>query len=172
MIGSRRWNWNSGKSIFEIRIPNFCYIQVIVFDLNYLPMAAVGTKQVRYYEKIVKNIKSVWFWVETVTATCTFQAMIHLLHFIIMIYMGSNISDSTHSDLVGVWTSNFLQFNMLKLFWKSDISVFGLNVKCSKCSLFIIMVYTVTLLQLHLLPMWYSESISPGSSMCWQYKNF
>ena len=24
---------NSGKSIFEIRIPNFCYIQVIVFDL-------------------------------------------------------------------------------------------------------------------------------------------
>ena len=27
---------NSGKSIFEIRIPNFCYIQVIVFDLSYL----------------------------------------------------------------------------------------------------------------------------------------
>ena len=29
---------NSGKhlkSIFEIRIPNFCYIQVIVFDLSY-----------------------------------------------------------------------------------------------------------------------------------------
>ena len=25
---------NSGKSIFEIRIPNFCYIQVIVFDLK------------------------------------------------------------------------------------------------------------------------------------------
>ena len=34
---------NSGKSIFEIRIPNFCYIQVIVFDLSYLPVAAVGT---------------------------------------------------------------------------------------------------------------------------------
>ena len=33
---------NSGKSIFEIRIPNFCYIQVIVFDLSYLPVAAVG----------------------------------------------------------------------------------------------------------------------------------
>ena len=32
-----------GKSIFEIRIPNFCYIQVIVFDLSYLPVAAVGT---------------------------------------------------------------------------------------------------------------------------------
>ena len=31
-VGSRRWNWKSGKSIFEIRIPNFCYIQVIVFD--------------------------------------------------------------------------------------------------------------------------------------------
>ena len=31
-----------GKSIFEIRIPNFCYIQVIVFDLSYLPVAAVG----------------------------------------------------------------------------------------------------------------------------------
>ena len=27
-----------GKS----RIPNFCYIQVIVFDLSYLPVAAVG----------------------------------------------------------------------------------------------------------------------------------
>ena len=25
------------------RIPNFCYIQVIVFDLGYLPVAAVGT---------------------------------------------------------------------------------------------------------------------------------
>ena len=134
-------------------------------------MAAVGTKQVRYYEKIVKNIKSVWFWVETVTATCTFQAMIHLLHFIIMIYMGSNISDSTRSDMVGVWTSNFLQFNMLKLFWKNQAFRFS-ECEISKCRLFIIIVYTVTLLQLHLLPMWYSESISPGSSMCWQYKNF
>ena len=35
---------NSWKSIFEIRIPNFCYIQVIVFDLSYLSVAAVGTK--------------------------------------------------------------------------------------------------------------------------------
>ena len=34
---------NSGKCIFEIRIPNLCYIQVIVFDISYLPMAAVGT---------------------------------------------------------------------------------------------------------------------------------
>ena len=34
---------NSGKSIFEIRIPTFCYIQVIVFDFSYLPVAAVGT---------------------------------------------------------------------------------------------------------------------------------
>ena len=33
---------NPGKGIFEIRIPNFCYIQVIVFDLSYLPVAAVG----------------------------------------------------------------------------------------------------------------------------------
>ena len=33
----------SGKSSFEIRIPNFCYIQVIVFDLNFLSVAAVGT---------------------------------------------------------------------------------------------------------------------------------
>ena len=32
-----------GKSIFEIRNQNFCYIQVIVFDLSYLPVAAVGT---------------------------------------------------------------------------------------------------------------------------------
>ena len=48
VLGSRRWNlkfrekhfWNP---IRIIRIPNFCYIQVIVFDLSYLPVAAVGT---------------------------------------------------------------------------------------------------------------------------------
>ena len=34
---------NSEKRIFEIRIPNFCYIQVIVFDLSYLPVAVNGT---------------------------------------------------------------------------------------------------------------------------------
>ena len=44
---------NSGNSIFEI--PNFCYIQVIVFDLSFLAVAAVGTQQVRYHEKNVKN---------------------------------------------------------------------------------------------------------------------
>ena len=32
-----------GKSIFEIRNQNLCYIQVLVFDLSYLPVAAVGT---------------------------------------------------------------------------------------------------------------------------------
>ena len=47
---------NSGKSIFKIRIPIFCYVQVIVFDLSYLSVAAVGTWQVRYHEQIVKNI--------------------------------------------------------------------------------------------------------------------
>ena len=50
---------NSGKKRGKIRIPNFCYIQVIVFDLSYLPVAAVGTYHVRYHDKIVKNIKSV-----------------------------------------------------------------------------------------------------------------
>ena len=34
---------NSWKSIFEIQNQNFCYIQIIVFDLSYLPVAAVGT---------------------------------------------------------------------------------------------------------------------------------
>ena len=34
---------NSGKSIFEIPIANFCYIEVIIYDLSYLPVAAVGT---------------------------------------------------------------------------------------------------------------------------------
>ena len=43
------------KSIFEIRNQNFCYIQVIVFDLSYLPVAAIETKQVRYHEKNVKT---------------------------------------------------------------------------------------------------------------------
>ena len=38
---------------------NFCYNQVIVFDLCYLPVAAVGTSQVRYHEKILKNRKDV-----------------------------------------------------------------------------------------------------------------
>ena len=33
-LGSRRWNWKFRESIFEIRIPNFCYIQVIVFGLS------------------------------------------------------------------------------------------------------------------------------------------
>ena len=33
---------NIGKSIFEIRIPNFCYIQVIVFDLRQVPFQKVG----------------------------------------------------------------------------------------------------------------------------------
>ena len=44
---------NSGKSIFEIRIPNFCYIQVMVFDPSYLPVAAVGT----HHEKVVKKFE-------------------------------------------------------------------------------------------------------------------
>jgi len=34
---------NYGKNIFEIRMTNFYYIQVIVFDFSYLPVAAVGT---------------------------------------------------------------------------------------------------------------------------------
>jgi len=34
---------NPGKRIFEKRNQNFCYIQVIVFDLGYLPVAAVRT---------------------------------------------------------------------------------------------------------------------------------
>ena len=33
---------NSGKSIFEIWIPHFCCLQVIVFDLGYQPVAAVA----------------------------------------------------------------------------------------------------------------------------------
>ena len=34
----------NSESIFEIRISNFCYIQVIVFDLkSYLPVATVET---------------------------------------------------------------------------------------------------------------------------------
>ena len=56
-LGSRRWNWNSRKKHFLIRIPNFCFIQVILFDLGYIPVAAIGTEQVRYHDKNVKNIK-------------------------------------------------------------------------------------------------------------------
>ena len=45
-----------GKS----RIQKFCYIQVIVFDLSYLPVAAVWIYQVRYHEKNVKNVFSIF----------------------------------------------------------------------------------------------------------------
>ena len=41
MVGSRRWNWKFREKHFWN--PNFCYIQVIVFDLSYLPVAVVGT---------------------------------------------------------------------------------------------------------------------------------
>ena len=43
---------NPEKSIFKIRITNFYYIQVIVLDLSYLPVIAVGIWQVRNYEKM------------------------------------------------------------------------------------------------------------------------
>ena len=49
-----------GKAFFKFRIPNFCFIQVLVFDLSYLSVAAVWTLQVRYHEKNVKNIKAVF----------------------------------------------------------------------------------------------------------------
>ena len=45
---------NPWKSIFEIRNQNFCFIQVMLFDLSYLSVAAVWTKQVRFYEKMWK----------------------------------------------------------------------------------------------------------------------
>ena len=47
---------NSGKSIFEIRIPNFCHIQIIIFDLSYLQVAAVGDLASTLPWKIVKNM--------------------------------------------------------------------------------------------------------------------
>ena len=52
-----------GKSIFEIRIQNFCYIQVIVFDLSYLPVAAVGSPNLglNKYAIMKKNVKII-FW--------------------------------------------------------------------------------------------------------------
>ena len=50
--GSNIKKENSEKKHGKIRIPNFCYIQVIVFDLSYLPVTAVGTLQVRNHEKI------------------------------------------------------------------------------------------------------------------------
>ena len=50
---------NSGKSIFEIRIPNLCYIQVIVFDFSYLPVAAVGTKAIAQAKNYNLNVTEV-----------------------------------------------------------------------------------------------------------------
>ena len=44
---------------------NFSYIQVIVFDLSYLPVIAVGIKQVRNQKKNVKNRKDVFHMVES-----------------------------------------------------------------------------------------------------------
>ena len=53
----RQWREN----IFEIRIPNFCYIQVIVFDLSCLTVAAVGTKQVKNYNLNVTEVRDLDF---------------------------------------------------------------------------------------------------------------
>ena len=33
-LGSRRWNWKFRNKAWENQDPNFCYIQVIVFDLK------------------------------------------------------------------------------------------------------------------------------------------
>ena len=50
-----------GKGIFEIRNQNFCYIQVIIFDLSYLPVAAVGLSKSATMKKC-ENI--FWyFWI-------------------------------------------------------------------------------------------------------------
>ena len=51
---------NSVKKHGKGRIPDFCHIQVIVFDLSYLPVAAVGTQQVRYHAKNVKTVFSIF----------------------------------------------------------------------------------------------------------------
>ena len=52
---------NSWKSIFEIRNQNFYYIQVIVFDLNYLPVAAGGTDWASLLLwKIVRNTMDIF----------------------------------------------------------------------------------------------------------------
>ena len=42
-LGSLRWNWKFREKHGKCRIPNFCYIQAIAFDLRYLPVAVVGT---------------------------------------------------------------------------------------------------------------------------------
>ena len=55
---------NSGKS----RIPKFCYIKFIVFDLSYLPVAAVGTQQALNHKKNLKNsfyIFTFFSWLHT-----------------------------------------------------------------------------------------------------------
>ena len=62
LSGRKKWSKFKipGKSSFgqiKIRMQNFCYIQVIVFYLGYLPLASVETQQLRDHEKNVKNIK-------------------------------------------------------------------------------------------------------------------
>ena len=47
---------NSGKKPGKSRIPNFCYIQVLVFDLSYPPVVAVGTQQVGFQKKCEKRL--------------------------------------------------------------------------------------------------------------------
>ena len=42
---------NSGKKAWEKQDTELLFIQVIVFDLSYLPVAAVGISQVRNHEK-------------------------------------------------------------------------------------------------------------------------
>ena len=42
-VGSRRWNWKFQEKHGESRIPNFCCIQGIVFDLSYLSVTTIGS---------------------------------------------------------------------------------------------------------------------------------
>ena len=52
-------SWFRKNSFDQVKIRNqkFCYIQVIVFDLGYLPLASVETYQVRYYENLWNTSK-------------------------------------------------------------------------------------------------------------------
>jgi len=51
---SRRWNWKFRKNIIEIRMTNYCYIQVIVFDFSYL-LSKSATMKKLWKTSLVKN---------------------------------------------------------------------------------------------------------------------
>ena len=104
---------NSGKIIFEIRIPNFCYIQILVFYLKLklstsgrLPLAAVWTQQVRYHWQIAK-VKNYNLNVTEIQDSDFKNAFPGIFNFtvriLLLMYDQGCSGESYHPEIDGLW---------------------------------------------------------------------